>query len=351
MRHAELYEFLPSGRIRCLACARRCQIGSGQVGLCGIRQNVDGRLELLVYGRLITGHVDPIEKKPVTHYRPGSRIFSVATSGCSWLCQYCQNFDISQRRRAEGEVLSNERVVEMALQLGCQGIAYTYNEPTIYIEYSRDIGRLAHSKGLFNIFVSNGYATPETVTEMAKFLDCLTVDFKGSGKKSFVQRYIGIPDPAPIFETLLEAKRRTSIHLELTDLVVPEVGDDLAECEKLSKWVYDNLGPETPIHFLRFHPDYRMLNLPSTPVETLERHYEIAKKAGLKYVYIGNVPGHEYEDTYCAGCGYRLIDRDSYDIVSWNLTADNRCPKCGEKVPIRGGLEPGHKELRFVPVF
>jgi pyruvate formate lyase activating enzyme len=350
MKEVELYQSLPNQRVKCTACARNCQIGEGQIGLCGVRQNVAGKLHLLVYGRVIAGNIDPIEKKPVTHYRPGSKIFSVATTGCSWLCKYCQNFDISQRRKVEGEQLSPVEVAAMAKRYGCQGLAYTYNDPSIFIEFARDVGVQAHKMGVFNIFVSNGFGTPESVRLMSQFLDCLTVDFKGSGETRFVQKYVGIPNAQPIFDTLLEAKKKTSIHLEVTDLIVPTVGDSLEACRKLCSWVYDNLGPDTPVHFLRFHPDYKMMEFPLTPVETLERHYQVAKQTGLKYVYIGNVPGHKYEHTYCAECGTVVVERRSYQILSWCLDKHNRCLNCGAQVPILGSLEKTYDELRFLPV-
>lgn len=346
-KKAELYTKLQSGRVQCTACARRCQIGEGQVGLCGIRGVFGGDLYLLNYGRIITGHVDPIEKKPVIHYRPGSKIFSIATTGCSWLCKYCQNYDISQRRKLEGLQIEPSGVVSLAIENGCEGIAYTYNEPSIFIEYARDVGKLAHQNGIFNIFVSNGYETPESATVMGEFLDCLTVDFKGSGETSFVRSYIGIPNAEPIFETLLEMKRKTKTHLEITDLIVPKVGDDIASATKLARWVYDNLGPDTPIHFLRFHPDYKMMDIPVTPVKTLEKHYEVTKKEGLRYVYIGNVPGHPAENTYCPGCGKVLIDRNGYELGAYNLDKDNRCRFCWYQTPIVGPLSAHAHEERF----
>jgi pyruvate formate lyase activating enzyme len=349
-RPADLWLPLGNGRVQCTACARRCQIGEGQIGLCGVRGVVGGRLYLLNYGRIIAGQIDPIEKKPVIHYRPGSKIFSIATTGCDWLCSYCQNSDISQRRKVEGVEASPERVVQLASENGCEGIAYTYNEPSIFVEYARDVGRIAHERGIFNIFVSNGYGTPESVRAMGEFLDCLTVDFKGSGETGFVRKYIRIPDAEPIFETLLEAKRRTKIHLEVTDLIVPGVGDDLASARKLARWVLDNLGPDTPIHFLRFHPDYKMMDIPVTPVETLERHYDAAKKEGLRYVYIGNVPGHPAENTYCPGCGGVLVERSGYNIGAYELDAAGRCRACGYQTPIVGPLSKSASEFRFVPV-
>ena len=349
-KQAELFRNLPSGRVQCTACARLCQIGEGQVGFCGIRGVVGGKLYLLDYGRVMAVHVDPIEKKPVVHYHPGSKIFSIATSGCSWACRFCQNYDISQRRQPDGMEESPEHLVSLALEYGCEGLAYTYNQPSVFIEYAREVGKLARAKGLFNIFVSNGYDTPETVTAMNDFLDCITVDFKGSGETGFVRSYISIPNADPIFQTMLEVRDRTKIHIEVTDLIVPRVGESLEAAEKLCKWVYDNLGPDTPIHFLRFHPDYKMMDFPWTPVETLEKHYEVGKKAGLNYVYLGNVPGHPLESTYCPGCGKVLIKRHGYEILGYNLDGNNRCNSCGYKTPIVGPLSKSFSDDRFISV-
>ena len=349
-KEAELYRRLPNGRIQCTACARNCQLGEGQIGFCGVRGVVGGKLWLLVYGKVMAGHIDPIEKKPVMHYRPGSRIFSIATTGCSWRCLYCQNYDISQRRKVEGKALDPDEAVTLAEQRGCEGIAYTYNDPSIFMEYARDVGRIAHKRGIFNIFVSNGYDTPSSVAAMGEFLDCITVDFKGSGETSFVRKYISIPNADPIFQSLLEIKEKTKVHIEITDLIVPQVGDSLEAAEKLSKWIYDNLGPDVPVHFLRFHPDYMMMEFPVTPVETLERHYQIAKKAGLNYVYVGNVPGHPAENTYCPGCSKVLIRRHGYYILSYNLDEDGKCVFCGYKTPIVGPLSRWAREDRFQSV-
>ncbi|MDG6990724.1 MAG: AmmeMemoRadiSam system radical SAM enzyme [Nitrososphaerota archaeon] len=347
---AELYRTLPNGKVQCTACARLCQLGEGQTGLCGVRGVVGGTLYLLVYGKVMAGHVDPIEKKPVVHYRPGSKIFSLATSGCNWLCRYCQNFDISQRRKVEGTDAPPGDMVAQALAHGCEGLAYTYNEPSIFMEYARDVGKIARSKGLFNIFVSNGYDTPEAVAMMDDFLDCLTVDFKGSGEKEFVRSYIGIPDADPIYQTLLEVKRRGKVHVEITDLIVPNVGESLDAATKMCRWVYDNLGPDTPVHFLRFHPDYKMTEFPWTPVETLEKHVKVGRGVGLNYVYIGNVPGHPDESTYCPGCGTTLIKRYGYQILEYGLDKRNRCARCGHSTPIVGPLSRSYADDRFVPV-
>ncbi|HXV39039.1 MAG TPA: AmmeMemoRadiSam system radical SAM enzyme [Nitrosopumilaceae archaeon] len=346
-KEAILYEKLPNDKVRCTACARYCEIGKGQIGLCGIRGNENGKLQLYVYGKVISGNVDPIEKKPVIHYKPGTSIFSIATTGCNWLCRYCQNFDISQRRKIEGVDMTPEDVVNQALRLKADGIAYTYNEPSIFIEFARDCGVAAHNKGLFNIFVSNGYDTPETVKMMGEFLDCITVDFKGNAEPQFTRKFIGIPDPKPIFDTLIEIRDKTKIHVEITDLVVPQVGDSLEYARKLCKFIYDVFGPEMPIHFLRFHPDYKMMEFESTPIKTLEKHYEVAKKEGLTYVYLGNVPGHPLEHTYCSQCNNIVVKRYGYDIQGWNMDENNNCKFCGNKIPIIGKLPKDYKQSRF----
>jgi len=262
----------------------------------------------------------------------------------------CQNFDISQRRKIEGSDVTPEGVVEMTKRYHCQGLAYTYNEPTIFMEFAHDIGVQARKAGLVNIFVSNGYDTPETVDMMRDFLDCITVDFKGSGETNFVRKYIGIANADPIFQTLLDIRDKTKVHIEITDLIVPEIGDDLGSAKKLAAWIYDNLGPDTPIHFLRFHPDYKLAHLPWTPVGTLEKCHAVAKSVGLNYVYIGNVPGHPLEHTYCAGCGKVVVERMGFDITGWYLNDQNQCKYCGNEIPIFGNLSKSVNEERFMPI-
>lgn len=322
----------------------------GQIGFCGVRGVKGGKLYLYVYGVVAAAHVDPIEKKPVTHFNPGSKVFSFSTTGCSWMCMYCQNYEISQRRRVEGSELSPEEIVEMARAYESEGIAFTYNEPIIFSEFAHDVGLIAKKMGLFTIYVTNGYGTPELVDYLGGFLSAATVDFKGNGEPRFLRRYVGASGPEPIFETAVGLKQK-GVHVEVTDLVIPEIGDDLNYARKLSKFVYDNLGPDTPIHFLRFHPDYKLNQLPWTPVETLEAHYKVAKEEGLKYVYIGNVPGHPYENTYCPACGSEVIRRYGFRIVSWKLTEDMRCRRCGYKLPIEGKLSRHAFEDRFETVY
>ena len=346
-KEAELYESNEDGRVTCTACARYCEMKPGQLGLCGIRGNENGKLHLYAYGKVISGHIDPIEKKPLIHYYPGSRIYSIATTGCNWLCKYCQNSDISQRRKIEGIDMTPADVAETALKNGAHGIAYTYNEPSIFMEFAKDCGIAARKKGLFNVFVSNGYDTPESVSMMGQFLDGITVDFKGNAEKEFTRKFIGVPDTQPIFDSLLEIRDKTKIHVEITDLIVPKVGDDLDHAKKLSKFIYDEFGPEMPIHFLRFHPDYKMMEFPNTPIETLEKHYRIAKDVGLKYVYLGNVPGHKWEHTYCSECNQIVVNRHGFNIREWHLDKNHRCNFCQNPIPIKGKLQEGYSEDRF----
>jgi len=331
MKKARLYKKI-NGKIVCTACARRCNLSNNQIGFCGVRKNINNNLYLLVYGKVIACNIDPIEKKPVMHVYPGSKIFSIGTTGCSWACMYCQNFDISQRRIVDGVDMLPKEIVNSAINFNCRGIAYTYNEPSIFIEFASDVGKVAKRKNLINIFVTNGYYTEDTIEELKKFLDCATVDFKGSANIELMRRYVLIKDPEPIFQSIIELSK--FCHLEITNLVIPKIGDNLEDCKRLCKFIYDNLGPDIPIHFLRFHPDYKLLYLPNTPIETLEKHWEIAKSIGFKYVYIGNVPGHKYENTFCPECNGILIGRYGYTITEINLDEKGRCKFCSYKTNI-----------------
>lgn len=295
---------------------------------------VDGKLCALNYGRLIAMNVDPIEKKPLNNFMPGTSVLSIATVGCNFACQYCQNWDISQRRKVEGPYVSPEEVVESAITYEADGISYTYTEPTIFAEYALDVMKLAHKNDLFNTWVTNGYMTPEALDEIGKFLDAATVDFKGHGNKEFYRKYIYVPDAEPIFEALKVMKEKR-VFIEITDLVVPvEHGYSYDELRKLCRWIIENLGPETPVHFLRFYPHYRLLNVPPTPLSILEETARIAVEEGLQYVYIGNVWGHRLEDTYCPNCKHKVIDRQGFYIVKYDVIEDSRCPKCKYKLNI-----------------
>ncbi len=340
VREALFWEPVPGkpGYVRCNLCHRRCVIAPGRYGVCGVRKNVDGRLYTLVYGLLTAANLDPIEKKPLMHFHPGSLVYSVATVGCNFFCKFCQNWDISQSRLEKGlygAYVSPREAVEEALALKADGISYTYNEPTVFYEWMLDTARLAKERGLFNTMVTNGYMTPEAFRELAPYMDAATVDFKGNANRDFYRKYMGVPDPEPIYETLLEMKRH-GVFIEVTDLVVPLVGDSEGDLRRLARWIAENLGPETPFHLLRFYPHYKMIDYPPTPVKTLERLAAAAREEGLEYVYIGNVWGHPLESTYCPRCGYRVVERRGFQILSWNLTPDNRCPRCGHKINIVG---------------
>jgi len=283
-------------------------------------------------------NLDPIEKKPLMHFEPGSYVLSISTVGCNFFCMFCQNWEISQSRLEKGlygQYVEPEEVIELALSRGASGISYTYNEPTVFYEYMYEVAKLAKREGLFNTMVTNGYLSPEAVHELAPLMDAATVDFKGSANAHFYRKYMGVPDPNPIFDTLNEMKAR-GFFLEVTNLIVPKYGDKEEDLRKLARWIVDNLGPETPFHLLRFYPHYRMASLPPTPVEILERLAKIAKDEGLNYVYIGNVWGHPMENTYCPKCGKLVIKRLGFDIIDWKLKEDNRCPYCGYKLNIKG---------------
>lgn len=329
-----LYEKLSGTAVRCTACSRYCVLKDGQKGFCGVRQNESGKLDLLVYGRPLVTQVDPIEKKPILHRYQGSWIYSIGTAGCDFACRFCQNFEVSQRRNLEGSrYMSPAEVVENAISEGCEGIAFTYNEPTIFTEYAKDIGLIAREKGLFTVFVSNGFETPESVRELSEFLDCITVDFKGNANLDFYRRYMSVPSVDFIFDALKDLSR-TQIHVEITDLVVPEVGDSIEDARIMVRNVREIFGENMPISFLAFHPDYRMMEFPRTTAETLLSHYEVAREEGMNFVYIGNIPGSMYQNTYCPECGCLCVERDMMHTKSFNVTPEGRCPECGSKIGI-----------------
>ncbi|HKN07531.1 MAG TPA: AmmeMemoRadiSam system radical SAM enzyme [Thermoplasmata archaeon] len=332
---ASLYQPLSDRKVRCTACARYCTIPEGSHGFCFVRKNVGGRLVLLSYGRASAVQVDPIEKKPLSHFHPGTRVFSIGTVGCNWRCLYCQNAEISQEREVVGRSLPPHAAVTQAKRFGCSGVTFTYNEPSIFAEYALDVIVEAHKAGLFANFVTNGYMTPEAVGMIGPHLDAVSVDFKGSGEPGFLRKYVSAKGPEPIFESAVDLKKR-GVHVEVTNLIVPEVGESVEATQKLARFIRDELGSSTPFHLLRFHPDYKMMDLPETPVATLEKLHKVAKAEGLDYVYLGNVWGHPLEHTYCPRCGSVVVRRFGFTIQSWRLDAENCCRKCGEKIPIVG---------------
>jgi pyruvate formate lyase activating enzyme len=330
MREAYLWEPLTEGQVRCGLCNHRCRIKEGKRGLCGVRENTGGRLESLVYGKVIARNVDPIEKKPLFHVLPGSLSFSIATAGCNFRCRFCQNADISQlpgdrNGRITGRDISPEAVVADARRTGCATIAYTYTEPTIYFEFAADTAALARRQGLRNVFVTNGYMTPEALERVSPDLDAANVDLKAFSDRFYKEMCAA--RLAPVLETLRLMKRR-GVLVEVTTLIIPGANDDPAELKDLADFLSGDLGPDTPWHISRFHPAYRLTDRPPTPVQTLRKAREIGMAAGLRYVYTGNVPGEEAESTFCHGCGKKLIDRWGF-TVNANRMRNGTCPDCG----------------------
>lgn len=331
MKEAMLYKKLPDNRVRCNLCPHRCVINEGKKGICQVRENRGGTLYTLVYGRIIAQHVDPVEKKPLFHFYPGSTAYSIATPGCNFRCHWCQNWEISQMPREQhlimGEEASPGEIVFAAQRAGCHSIAYTYTEPTVFFEYSYDIARLAHQIGLANIYITAGYMTEEMLDKFHPYLDAANVDLKAFRDETY-RRFVGAR-LQPVLDTL-KTMKRLGIWLEVTTLVIPGVNDDPEELRDAADFVAKELGPATPWHISRFFPAYKMQDVPLTPMDTLRRAYEIGLAAGLHYVYVGNIPG-EGEDTVCHRCGQLLIRRFGFSVIE-NCISNGRCPHCGAPV-------------------
>jgi pyruvate formate lyase activating enzyme len=331
MREAMLYEKIGDGRVRCNLCAHRCLITDGQRGFCNVRVNEEGRLYTAVYGRVVSRSVDPIEKKPLFHFLPGTHAYSVATVGCNFTCLYCQNHTISQyprehEGRIPGEEASPGEIVAAAVESGCETIAYTYTEPTIFFEYAYDTARLAHAKGLRNVFVTNGYMTPETIEKIGPYLDGVNIDLKGISDDLY--RKVTGGNLRPVLHTI-ERFFRAGVWVEVTTLLIPGLNDSPQALRWTAEAIY-GISPVIPWHISRFYPAYRMLDRPPTPIATLEEAQRIGREVGLHYVYMGNVPGHG-EDTRCPACGELLVKRRGF-LVRENSLQEGCCPSCGSKV-------------------
>ncbi len=331
MKKAMLYERLSDSKVRCNLCAHRCVIADGKRGICHVRENQGGTLYTLVYGRTIAQHVDPVEKKPLFHFYPGTTAYSIATPGCNFRCRWCQNWEISQMPREQdlitGEEASPEQIVAVAQRAGCQSIAYTYTEPTVFFEYTYDTARLAHEAGLANIYITNGYMTEEMLEAFHPYLDAANVDLKAFRDETY-RKYVGAR-LQPVLDSL-KVMKRLGIWLEVTTLVIPGLNDDPAELQDAAQFVAQELGADTPWHISRFFPAYRMTDVLSTPVETLRQAQEIGLAEGLRYVYVGNVP--DEENTLCHHCGRLLIRRAGYSILENHVQPDGHCPDCGTPV-------------------
>ena len=318
--------------VQCHLCRFNCRIAEGGRGRCGVRANEEGVLYSLVYGRAVATNIDPIEKKPLFHLLPGSKSYSIATVGCNFRCLHCQNSSISQwpheHEQTPGDLLSPEQIVQDALATGCQSIAYTYTEPTIYYEYAYETAKLAHAAGLKNIFVTNGYTNPEPLAEIAPFLDAANVDLKGFSD-SFYRKCTGASLDG-VLETLRDY-RRLGIWLEITTLMITGQNDDEAELKALASFIVSELGAETPWHVTAFFPAYKMLDVPPTSMATLHRARSIGSEAGLKYIYTGNVYDADGESTFCPKCSVRLIHRHGFQLTE-NVLVDGCCSVCGHEI-------------------
>ncbi len=337
MQEALLYERLSNSAVRCHVCQWRCRIGPGRLGLCKMRRNDDGVLYTLNYAEVSSAAVDPIEKKPLFHFHPGTMVFSLGGWGCNFHCKHCQNWQISWSEVCEPEYgsrkLSAEDSIKLTKEYRCGGIAWTYNEPAMWFEYTLDGARLAKAEDLYTVYVTNGFLTEEALDTIGPYLDAWRVDIKGFSDEFYlklakVSRWRGILDVAK------RAQQKWNMHVEVVTNVIPTMNDDDAQLEGIAHWIRDNLGELTPWHVTRFYPHHQMQQLPATPVATLERAYNIGKKAGLHFIYVGNLPGHAAESTICYSCGQMAVHRVGYQTEVSGLK-DSRCSSCGADLNIR----------------
>lgn len=326
------WHVLEDGRIQCDVCPRECKLHEGQRGLCFVRAAQDGGIVLTTYGRSSGYCIDPIEKKPLNHFLPGSPVLSFGTAGCNLTCRFCQNWDISKSREMDRlmDQAPPEAIAEAAKQTGCRSVAYTYNDPVIFLEYAVDVAVACRERGVKNVAVTAGYVNPGAREEFFGHMDAVNLDLKGFTDRFYRKLCTGRLEP--VLETAKYIRHETAAWLELTTLLIPGENDGDEELEALSAWVMQELGPGTPLHFTAFHPDYRMRDKAPTPPETLFRAHRIGRAAGLHYVYIGNIHHEETGSTYCPGCGARAIGRDWYEITSWGLGQGGHCTNCGHAV-------------------
>ncbi|MEW6715505.1 MAG: AmmeMemoRadiSam system radical SAM enzyme [Nitrospirota bacterium] len=330
MKEAMFYEKLDRRAVKCFLCMHHCSITDGKRGICGVRENKGGTLYSLVYGKMVSMNIDPIEKKPLYHFLPGSRSFSIATVGCNFKCLHCQNFDISQypkkANEIPGEAVTPEEVVTAAERAGCESISYTYTEPTIFFEFAFDCARLAHQRGIKNVFVSNGYTSPEATKAIAPFLDANNIDLKGDD--AFYTKVCGAR-LQPVLDTI-KLMKSLGVWVEVTTLVIESYNDSDASLDNIADFI-KSVDPAIPWHVTKFYPTYKLLDAPNTSVETLKRAREAGIKKGLKYVYQGNVPGEGDENTYCPDCGELLIERFGFQLKQ-NRIENGCCFKCMTKI-------------------
>ncbi len=349
---ARYWHTLDDGRLQCDLCPRFCRLRDGQRGLCFVRARSGDRLVLTTYGRSSGYCIDPIEKKPLNHFLPGTPVLSFGTAGCNLSCKFCQNWDISKSRDFDtlADQASPQAIARAAKALGCRSVAFTYNDPVIFLEYAVDAAAACRQAGVNTVAVTAGYICGEPRAEFFRHIDAANIDLKAFSE-DFYRRICGA-SLAPVLETLEYVKQETGVWLELTTLLIPGENDSTAELDRLTRWVAEKLGPDVPIHFSAFHPDWKMREHAPTPRHTLLRAREIALKNGLRYAYVGNVHDKQADSTYCHGCGGLLIGRDWYELSDWNLTAEGACKRCGtacagvfDKVP--GDWGPRRQPVRL----
>ena len=336
MREALMFEKIEGAQVRCNTCQWRCVINNGKSGVCRMYTNRDGSLYNLNYALASSVAADPIEKKPLFHFYPGSRVYSLGGWGCNFHCVHCQNWQISCTEEAPfnaGQEISPETAVRQAKKTGCRGIAWTYNEPTMWFEYTLDCAKLARENGLYTVYVTNGYMTPEALDKLGPFLDAWRVDIKGFSDKAYRQ-LAKIPRWRGILEVAERAHSKWNMHVEVVTNIIPTLNDDDTQLEGIAGWIYSRLGELTPWHITRYFPQYKLQNLPATPMETLSRAFKIGKRAGLKFIYTGNVPGSEGENTLCYSCGKEIIQRYGFDAQVTGLNG-SKCKYCGAELNFR----------------
>ena len=342
---------LEDGRVQCDLCPRHCRLQEGQRGFCFVRMNRGGQIVLTTYGRSSGFCIDPIEKKPLNHFLPGTAVLSFGTAGCNLGCRFCQNWDISKSREMDtlADEATPETIARVAEALGCRSVAFTYNDPVIFHEYAIDVARACHARGIRTVAVTAGYVCPEPRAEFYAHMDAANVDLKAFSERFY--RKICAGALAPVLDTLRYIYHETDTWLEITTLLIPGENDSDAELHALTEWIVTNLGPDVPLHFTAFHPDWKMRDHPPTPPETLRRARAIALKNGLRYVYTGNILDPEGQSTYCHQCGRLLIGRVGYRITAWHLDTQGRCPEC--RTPCAGVFEerPGTWGPRRQPVW
>jgi pyruvate formate lyase activating enzyme len=344
-RHQALFwEPRADRKVKCMLCPRGCEVADVERGYCGVRENQDGKYQTLVYGALCSANVDPIEKKPLFHYQPGTQAFSVATAGCNMECKFCQNWQISQFRpeQVESVLVDADRLVSASQAQKCPTIAYTYSEPIVSYEYMHDSAALARTRGVGSVMISNGYILKEPLVKLCRQLTGVKIDFKAFTEDFY--RDSCAAELKPVLSTLTTL-REIGIWFELVMLVIPTLNDSPDEIRKMSQWIVKELGPDVPVHFTRFHPTYRMTNLPQTPTSTLDACRQIAFDAGIHYAYAGNVPTHPGENTYCHSCHTELVRRVGYQVKS-NEIKEGKCSKCGTAIP---GVWTQEQALAFKP--